>query len=107
MSYEAAILKSDFARFGLGLEVLLKSHGEHSPIAGEMATLSVNLRGKYRLMDVIMRNSGDQNKWAPILYLIADQFAKIGDMLGPEKIRTEGLGFEYEKLGDLLGQFID
>mgnify|MGYP006109383647 CR=1 FL=1 len=59
MSYEAAMLKSDFARFGLGLEVLLRTHGLHSPIANEMATLSVNLRGKYRLMDVIMRNSGD------------------------------------------------
>lgn len=53
------MLKSDFARFGLGLEVLLRTHGLHSPIANEMATLSVNLRGKYRLMDVIMRNSGD------------------------------------------------
>lgn len=101
------MLKSDFARFGLGLEVLLRTHGLHSPIASEMATLSTNLRGKYRLMDVIMRNSGDQNKWAPILYLVADQFQKIGNMLGPEKIETEGLAFEYEKLGDLLGQFVD
>ena len=72
-----------------------------------MATLSVNLRGKLRLMDVIMRNAADQQKWAPILYLVAGQLQIIGDKLGPEGIKPDGIAFEYEKLGDLFGQFVD
>ena len=72
-----------------------------------MATLSVSLRGKLRLMEVIMRNAADQLRWAPILDQVARQLQVIGDKLGPEGIKPDGLAFEYEKLGDLFGQFID
>ena len=53
------MIRSDFARFGLGLETLLKSHLDQSAIDGEMASLSTEMRGKYRFMEVIMRNAGD------------------------------------------------
>ena len=107
MSYQAAMLRSDFSRFGLGLETILRSHMDHTAIDREMGDLSTDLRGKYRLMEVIFRNAGDQNKWQKILSVVADQIAIIGTKLGPEGIKPDGLAMDYEILGDLFAQFID
>ena len=107
MSYQGSMLRSDFARFGLGLETLLKSHLDQVAIDGIMQTLATDLRGKYRLMEVIMRNAGDQNKWTVLLNIIGDQIATIGNKLGPEEIKPDGLALDYEILGDLFAQFID
>ena len=53
------MLRSDFARFGLGLETLLKSHNDHAAITGIMQTFAMELTGKYRLIEAIVRNAGD------------------------------------------------
>ena len=107
MSYQGTMLRSDFARFGLGLETILKSHMDHTAIDSVMGALSTDLRGKYRLMEVIMRNAGDQNNWQTLLNIIADQIATIGTKLGPDGIKPDGLALDYDILGDLFAQFID
>ena len=79
----------------------------HTALDGIMNNFATDLRGKYRLMEVTMRNAGDQNSWSNILGVIADQIATIGNKLGPNKVKPDGLGLDYEILGDLFAQFID
>ena len=50
---------------------------------------------------------GDQFGWESILYLVGDQFAKIGRKLGPANLKPQGLEKDFELAGDLFGQFID
>ena len=107
MSYQAGILRADFFKFGLGLETLLKQHYKHASISNVISNLAADLRGKYRLIASIMKNASDQIAWEEILYLLAEQFEKIGRKLGPKKIRPEGLAKDFEIAGDLFGQFID
>ena len=107
LSYQAGILRADFFKFGLGLETLLKQHYKHKSIDNVIANLAADLRGKYRLISSIMKNASDQTAWEEILYLVAEQFEKIGRKLGPKKIRPDGLAKDFEIAGDLFGQFID
>ena len=53
------MLRSDFARFGLGLETLLKTHIYHKAVKGPVGNLALDLRGKYRVIEAIMKNAGD------------------------------------------------
>ena len=107
LSYQAGMMRADFFKFGLGLETLLKQHYKHASIDNVIANLAADLRGKYRLISDIMKNASDQTAWEEILYLVAEQFEKIGRKLGPKKIRPEGLAKDFEIAGDLFGQFID
>jgi hypothetical protein len=107
MSYQASMLVSEWSRFGHGLEALIKSHEMHSSIDSDLGQLATDLSGKYRVISAIMRNAGDQIRWAPILGHVADQFDIIGRQLGPERIHADGLGIQFEKLGDLFAQFVD
>ena len=107
LSYQAGMLRADFFKFGLGLETLLKQHYKHASIDNVIADLAADLRGKYRLISDIMKNASDQIAWEEILYLIAEQFEKIGRKLGPKKLRPAGLAKDFEIAGDLIGQFID
>ena len=107
LSYQAGMMRADFFKFGLGLETLLKQHYKHASINNVIANMAADLRGKYRLISDIMKNAADQTAWEEILYLVAEQFEKIGRKLGPKKIRPEGLAKDFEIAGDLFGQFID
>ena len=86
MSYEVTMLTSDFKRFGLALETLIKQHNDQASIKGIMEKLANTLRGKYRLISTAFKNMGDQFGWEEILYLVSDQFAVIGRKLGPREI---------------------
>ena len=106
-SYEAVMLRADFHKFGLGLETLIKQHNKHKSVDSVLSQLSVDLKGKFRLIEDIMKNAADQANWEEILYLVGDQLGKIGSKLGPNKLNPEGLAEDFEIAGDLFGQFVD
>ena len=106
-SYEAVMLRADFSKFGAGLETLLKQHIKHKSIADIIKQLAADLKGKFRLIEDIMKNSADQVAWEEPLYLLGEQFGKIGDKLGPKKINPKGLADDFEIAGDIFGQFVD
>lgn len=106
-SYEGAMLRSGFHKFGLGLQTILKQHKDHQAIAGIIKQLATDLRGKFRIISDIMKNAADQAAWEEILYLVGEQFDTIGRKLGPNKINHEGLAYDFEVAGDLFAQFVD
>ena len=106
-SYEAVMLRADFHKFGLGIQTLLRQHNQHASITEIMGQLAADMKGKFRLIEDIMKNAADQAAWEECLYLIGDQFGKIGGKLGPKESNIEGLADDFEIVGDLFGQFID
>lgn len=104
------MLRSDFHKFGLGLETLIIQHADHPSVKTIINQLSRDLRGKYRLIADIMKNAADQVAWEEILYLVGDQFDHIGKKLGPDGLsaqKVKGLATDFEIAGDLFGQFVD
>tara|TARA_B110000305_G_C19161193_1_gene502663 strand:+ start:413 stop:631 length:219 start_codon:yes stop_codon:yes gene_type:complete len=57
-----------------------------------------------------MKNAADQTAWNEILYLVGDQFDKIGRKLAQKDLSSQnikGLAEMFEVAGDLFGQFAD
>lgn len=57
-----------------------------------------------------MKNAADQTAWTEILYLVGDQFDKIGRKLAQKDLSSQnikGLADMFEVAGDLFGQFAD
>ena len=106
-SYEAAMLRSGFHKFGLGLQTILKQHKDHKAVSSVIDQLAKDLRGKFRLISDIMKNAADQAAWEEMLYLVGEQFDSIGRKLGPKEINPVGLADDFEIAGDLFGQFVD
>ena len=106
-SYEAAMLRSGFHKFGLGLSTILKQHSDHKAVSGIISQLATDLRGKFRIIADIMKNAADQAQWEEILYLVGEQFGSIGRKLGPNEINYVGLDKDFEIAGDLFAQFVD
>ena len=106
-SYEGAMLRSGFHKFGLGLSTILKQHKDHKAVAGVIKQLATDLRGKFRIISDIMKNAADQAAWEEILYLVGEQFDTIGRKLGPNEINPKGLAEDFEIAGDLFAQFVD
>ena len=104
------MLRSDFHKFGLGLETLISQHADHKSVEAIISQLSKDLRGKYRIIADIMKNAADQVAWEEILYLVGDQFDKIGRKLGQKNLsstKIKGIADDFELAGDLFGQFAD
>lgn len=57
-----------------------------------------------------MKNAADQTAWNEILYLVGDQFDRIGRKLAQKDLSSQnikGLAEMFEVAGDLFGQFAD
>ena len=67
----------------------------------------MDLKGKFRLIEDIMKNAADQTNWQEILYIVGDQFGAVGRKLQPNNFNPNGIAHDFEVAGDLFGQFID